>query len=58
MSDIGVRSGKVRPGFYRCGAYCIHKGNRGWGVYLGPAFKQNFRTLGDAYYWCRRNDSV
>jgi hypothetical protein len=55
MSEIGLRSGKVRAGFYRWGSYCIHKGNRGWGVYLGPEVKQICRTLGDAIYWCRRN---
>jgi hypothetical protein len=58
MSDFGIRSGMVRAGFYRCGSYCIHKGRGGWGVYLGPAFKQNFKKLSDAYYWCRRQPAT
>jgi hypothetical protein len=53
--NIGVRSGKVRAGFYRCGNYCIHRGPRGWGVYLRDKFIANFATLSDAYYWGRRN---
>lgn len=53
MSEIGVRSGKVRPGFYRCSRLCIHKGRK-WGVYDGPTLLKEFRTLTDAYNWSRR----
>lgn len=57
MADIGLRSGKVRAGFYRCGPFCIHKGPHGWGVYRGPDFIRNFGTLSDAYNWARYDTS-
>lgn len=47
---------KVRAGFYRCGALCIHKGHR-WCVYSGPDALPNamFRTLSDAGWWAQNN---
>ena len=55
MAEIGVRSGKVRAGFYRCGAHCIHKGSIAWGVFLRDALVYRAPTLTDAYNWSRRN---
>ena len=54
MAEIGLRSGKVRAGFYRCGKFCIHKSRKNWGVYDGPKFVLAFVTLTAAYNWARR----
>ena len=55
MAEIGLRSGKVRAGFYRCGRLCIHKGygRNNWNVYDGPKWLLTFRTLTHAYNWAR-----
>lgn len=47
---------KVRAGFYRCGAYCIHKGHW-WCVYHGARFLPDarFRTLQEAGWWAQKN---
>lgn len=56
MSEQPVFVTKVRAGFYRVGALCIHKG-RWWSVYDGPDLLYNgrFVTLADAAAWARDN---
>lgn len=54
MAEIGVRSGKVRAGFYRVGPFCIHKGNNGWGIYDGPKVVDTTKTLSVAYSRAKR----
>lgn len=47
---------KVRAGFYRVGAYCIHKGHR-WCVYLRERHVPDtrFRTLQEASWWAQNH---
>ncbi len=54
MAEIGLRSGKVRAGFYRFGEFCMHRTREGWMVMKGPCFIGTHPTLSDAYSWCRR----
>ena len=46
---------KVRAGFYRCGAYCIHWGRGHWGLYHGPKYILSFSTLKAAREWAAEN---
>lgn len=45
---------KVRGGFYRCGALCIHKGHR-WCVYDEDKLLSRHRTLDEAHWWAQHN---
>lgn len=47
---------KVRAGFYRVGAYCIHKGHW-WCVYHGDKYLPDtrFSRLQDAVWWAQHN---
>jgi hypothetical protein len=55
MAEIGTRSGKVKPGMYRCAEYVIERVGRRWHVSLGGCRLCSHSTLSDAYGWCRRN---
>ena len=55
MAEIGVRSGKVKPGVYRCARYVIEQFCRRWHVTLDGVRLNSHSTLSDAYGWCRRN---
>lgn len=62
MAEIGVRSGKIRPGVYRCGHLVIAKAKTGWWwvyKYYGSDHERlvhhtPFKTQGDAYSWAKR----
>jgi hypothetical protein len=46
---------QVRPGFYRCGVYCLHRGHNRWSVYRGAEFVKMFSTLRSAREWAMEN---
>lgn len=57
MAEIGLRSGKVRKSFYRCGYLNIIKGDR-WCVYDDSRSSLpigRFRTLSEARWWAAHN---
>jgi hypothetical protein len=51
-----VQVEKVRAGFYRVGAYCIHKGHW-WCCYLKdkPMPHARYRRLQEAVWWAQHN---
>lgn len=59
MSEIGLRSGKIRAGLYRCGQYTIErKQSDYWAIfkYYGSDAEihlSQWRTLTEAYYEAR-----
>lgn len=60
MAEIGLRSGKIAPGLYRCGAYVIRKASLEWETFIAFGTEaenliNRSRSLSDAYNWCRRN---
>lgn len=56
MNDTSVLpSERVRDGFYRCGAYCLHRGRNRWSVYHGEKFIRMFETLRAAREWSLEN---
>lgn len=52
----GLKVIKVRAGFYRVGAYCIHKGHR-WCCYHNEKLLHDGRksTLQEAVWWAQNN---
>ena len=56
MVDIGLRSGKVVAGLYRCGRWRIEKIGAHWHAMTGNpwATRAEFKTMTEAYLWCRR----
>ena len=54
MCIIGLRSGKIRAGLYRCGEYRIERQPTDyWHVFKDGALLRQFRTMTEAYEWCR-----
>jgi hypothetical protein len=54
MCIIGLRSGKIRAGLYRCGDYRIERQPRDyWHVTMNGEFRAQFPTMTEAYEWCR-----
>lgn len=54
MCVIGLRSGKIRPGLYRCGEYRIERQPSDyWWVTKDGSLVKQFRTMTEAYEWCR-----
>lgn len=46
---------KVRAGFYRVGALCIHRSRGRWNIYDGPKFRCTCITLAIAHEWASAN---
>ena len=58
MSDIGLRSGKIEKGKYKFGKYVIvRQPSDYWWVLNDGKFVHQARTLSDANYWCRQNNT-
>ena len=61
MAEIGVRSGKIKPGVYRCGPLVIARARTGWWwVYADYGSDREqlahplpFKAQGDACTWAR-----
>lgn len=54
MSDIGLRSGKIRAGLYACGEYRIERQPSDyWWIKLGDKVVEQHKTLTEAYYSAR-----
>jgi hypothetical protein len=54
MSDIGLRSGKIRAGLYACGEYRIERQPSDyWWIKLDGIFIEQHKTLTEAYYSAR-----
>jgi len=49
---------KVRAGFYRCGAYCIHGSRNRWSIYLREKYIKSFATLNAARFWAHKNPAA
>ena len=54
MATIGLRSGKIKPGLYRCGQYMIERQPTDyWHVIKDGSLLHQFNTMTQAYEWCR-----
>ncbi len=54
MATIGLRSGKIKAGLYRCGEYRIERQQTDyWHVSKDGEFVRQFSTMTEAYEWCR-----
>lgn len=49
------RTAKIRAGFYRFGAYCVHGHGQRWMIYRGPQFIKRFPSLKFAREWALTN---
>lgn len=57
MADIGLKSGKIKPGKYRCGKFQIIKSDSGeWMIVLRDEVLRICNTMSDAYYKARYSD--
>jgi hypothetical protein len=56
MAEIGIHTGRVRPGLYRQGPFTLERASpRRWVVTRDGKLLSEHRTVADASQWCRRN---